>query len=406
MAEIVLHVLPALALVSTLTLALVPAGACGDSKDVRDFSTENEWNSTQLNALGGVGHMSEELVDQFFADPSLPKGRKSRFDLQIASVHVMYSKDLRQTTSDARTLRSESSGDDTQGAAKTVDLLDKVRSLFGRKLSGGANVSLIALRGGGFTFVPYVSGFVDGGADVPSWPRVAAVADAYAGFGVGYGLAIGKVWDVGLNVRPGYRTYAIAAADVSAVGDFAGSSSSSASGSSGDSDSSVSELASYGMGVYVPVDLGTGLNLGKTTRVNLVARNVGGAPALKTTKGETPPVYPMRLSLGVNGSLWESGQHRLRGGTDVQDLLGVAQKNGIWYRWQWAGQYLYRLSSRKETTLGLDVGLRSGLPAVGVFLDLILLKLEGAWFQRETGYYPGQRPQSAWSFRTWTQMTF
>ena len=53
------------------------------ASDVRSFSTENEWNSTQINALGGIGHMSEEFVDQFFSDPSLPQKRKAKFELQF-----------------------------------------------------------------------------------------------------------------------------------------------------------------------------------------------------------------------------------------------------------------------------------------------------------------------------------
>ena len=369
------------------------------ARDVRSLSTENEWNSTQINALGGVGYMSEEFVDQFFSDPSLPQKRKSKFELQLGSAHVMYSNDLQKTVKDARAFQSESEGSDSSGANGTVELLDKVRSLFGRKLTGGANFTAFALRGGGLTVVPYASAFVDGGADIPSWPRVAGVVDSYAGLGVGYGFTVGKWWELGANIRPGFRAYAQAAADVSAVGDFAGSEQASVS-------AEASDFASYGAGFYVPLDIGTGAMIGKETRVNLVARNVGGAPAFATIKGEKPPVYPMRLSLGLGSDVYEKGQHRVSLGSDVQDLLGITAPNGIWYRWQWAGQYAYRIGSRKETSLGLNTGLRSGYPAVGLFLDLYLLKLEGAWFTRETGFYAGQRPQQAWSFRAWSQMTF
>jgi hypothetical protein len=368
--------------------------------DVRDFSTENEWNSTQINALGGVGHLSEELGDQFFSDPSLPQRRKAKGELQFGSMHFMYSRDLQSTVSDAREFQSGSQESDTEGAAKTLELLDKVRSLFGRKLTGGMNVTALAFRGGGFTLVPYISSFVDGGADIPSWPRVSARADAFAGLGVGYGFTVAKWWELGVNVRPGVRAYAEADADVSAVGDFAGSASSSESGVDS------SEFASYGTGFYVPLDIGTGTMLGKETRVNLVARNVGGSPAYANLQGDKPPVYPMRLSLGLNSDLWEKGQHRVSAGSDVQDLMGITAANAVWYRWQWAGQYAYRLGNRKETSLGLNAGLRSGYPSLGLFLDLYVMKLEGAWFTRETGYYAGQRPQQAWSFRAWSQMTF
>jgi len=367
--------------------------------DVRSFSTENEWSSTQLNALGGVGHLSEELADQFFADPSLPQLRKTKLDIELGSAHLMYSTDLKETVQDAREFQSGSSG--SQGASQTVDLLDKVHTLFGRNLMGGANFTLLAVRRGGVTVVPYTSMFFDGGADVPAWPRASGTGDLYGGVGIGYGFMVGKDWDLGLNIRPGVRAYAKGAADVSSVGDFAGSSSTADSSPEGTSD-----FGSYGVGLYVPVDLGTGYRFTKDTRVNLVARNVGSAKSLQTIKGEAPPVYPMRLSLGLSSHLLEKGAHSVNAGTDVQDLMNVSEKNGLWYRWQWGAQYLYRLSNRKETSFGLNGGLRSGYPAIGLFLDLYILKFEAAYFVRESGYYVGQRPVKAVSFRTWTQMTF
>lgn len=389
--------------ISAFVATLLCVSPVAFARDVLDFSAENEWNSSQINALGGVGHLSEELVDQFFSDPSLPQRRTAKGELQFGSLHLMYSRDLQSTVSDAREFQSGSQDSDSGGAANTVELLDQVRSLFGRKLTGGMNLTALAFRGGGFTLVPYVSSFVDGGADIPSWPRVSATADAFAGVGVGYGGTVGKWWDLGMNIRPGLRAYAQANADVSAVGDFAGGGQDAAA-SEGGSDSS--EFATYGTGFYVPVDVGTGALLGKDTRVNLVVRNVGGAPAFVKLQGDAPPVYPMRLSVGMSSHLWQKGPHRVSAGSDVQDLMGITEPNGVWYRWQWAGQYSYRLGSRKETSLGVNAGLRSGYPAAGLMLDLYLLKLEGAWFTRETGFYAGQRPQQAWSFRAWSQMTF
>jgi hypothetical protein len=368
------------------------------ARDIRDSSTEREWSSTQYNALGSVGHMSEELVDTFFADPSLPAQRRNKFELQWSSVHLMYSQELANTIQDAQNLQSGAG--DSEGTAQTVELLDKVRSLFGRNLGGAVNVTLLATRFEGFTLVPYLSGFVDGAADVPSWPRAKAEVDSYAGVGVGYGTTFQKVWGFGLNVRPGVRTYASIDASVSDAGDFSSGS------SEGETTDAGSDLVKFGSGIYVPADLGGSYLMGKSTRFNLVMRNIGGAPTFSKIQGQEPPVYPMRISMGASTHFWEKGSHTIEGGTDLQDILGIAQTNAVWYRLQWAAQYLYRFGSRKETTFGLKSGLRSGYPSIGAFLDLYLFKIEGAYFTREAGYYPGQRPVPSLSFRAWSQMSF
>ena len=365
--------------------------------DLRDASTEREWSSTQYYSLGTVGHMSEEIADEFFSDPSLPAQRRGKFELQWANLHLMYSRELVSTIQDARSLQSDSSS--SEGTAKTVELLDKVRSLFGRNLGGALNLALFTTRIEGFTLVPYASAFVDGAADVPSWPRAEAEVDSFAGVGMGYGKVFDKVWGLGLNIRPGVRSFAKIKASVSDAGDFAG-------GSESDQDSAASKLATYGSGFYIPVDLGASYLMGKVARFNLVIRNAATAPAFSTIKGDKPPTYPMRISLGASAKLWEKGAHTVEGGTDMQDLLGWGQSNGLLYRWQWAAQYLYRFGSRKETTFGLKGGLRSGYPSIGALLDLYLVKLEAAYFTREAGYYPGQRPVPSLSYRVWSQMTF
>ena len=391
---------------SKKSVFLVSCLACSASlafASTRDFSTENEWGSSQINALGGVGHMSEEMVDQFFSDPSLPVQRKAKFELQLSSLHAMYSKDLKATVSDAQELQSESSGD--SGASQTVELLDKVRSLFGRNLTGAANLTVLPFRLKSFMLVPYSSVFLDGGANVPSWPRANATVDSYAGLGLGNGFSLGKEWSLGVNLRPGVRGYAKVNASVADVGDFS-SSSSGSSGTAASGEDSASKYASYGVGVYVPVDAGVGYLAGKSTRFNVVLRNIGGAPSLSTVQGTKPPVYPMRISLGCSTSIYQWGKHRVLGGTDLQDVYNMRDRNSILMRWQWAAQYLYTFGSRAQTTFGLNGGIRSGYPSVGLFVDLFLFKLEAAYFRREAGYYPGQRGELAYSFRAWSQMSF
>lgn len=356
------------------------------------FSTENEWSSPQINGMGGIGHLSEDMADQFFSDPSLPAQNRNKFEAQWAGLHVTYSRDLATTVNDFRKVADERGNDNS--AAQTIDMLESVRGVFGRTLAGGLNATLFALRFQGLSIIPYVSGRVDAKADVPSWPRANGVADAYVGVGLGYAMVFAKSWDLGLNVRPGVRTYADIAADVSDVGDF----------SSGTSEDDGSADARAGVGLYVPVDVAVGYNPTKTWRFNLVARDAGGAKAVSRMSGDPTPVYPTRLSLGLANRLWSKGGHALNWASEVQDALNIDGKNALLFRWQWAAQYLYRLSFRKQTSFGLNGGLRSGYPSIGAFLDLYLFKLEGAYFTRETGLYVGQRPSRTLSFRAYTQL--
>lgn len=373
----------------------------------KSHSTENEWNSAQINALGGVGSMSEDFVDQFFSDPSLAADEKRSFVFQLSNVNVMYSKDLSSTVQEFQAFAKESSASDngssSDSSAQIVSAFDKVRALFGRRLTGGMNLALLAFQVKGFSFVPYASGLVDGGINVPSWPRASMIGDAYVGLGIGYAMKLPKGFSLGLNVRPGVRAYAKIEADASSVGGF---STSGTQGSGSGSAASSGFAPRMGAGFYLPVDMGLGFMPLPSLRFSLVARDTGGAPSLSTLQGDAPPTYPMRLSLGLNYAVLEIGTHKVNFGSELQDLLYVKQDSGLWYRWQWAGQYLYRLPFRSQTSFGLNAGLQSGYPAVGVFLDFVLFKLDATYHTRETGLYIGQRPQKCYSFRAHSQMSF
>ena len=369
------------------------------------FSTENEWSSPQINALGGVGLMSEDVVDQFFSDPTAAARRKATTEIQWTGLHVQYSRELASTITDFQTILKDSSGD-SKSASKTIDILNGVRNVFGRSLTAGLNMSVLATRIKKVTVVPYLSGFANAGVNVPSWPRANGIVDGYLGLGMGYSHTFGKDFDVGMNLRPGVRTYAAAAVDVSSVGDFSDSSSASSSSSSSSGSSKATAGAVAGAGFYVPVDLAAGYQLGQKWRTTFVLRNVGGAPAFSLLQGDKPPVYPMRVSLGVVNKAYDSGAHKVNWGTELQDMMNLGKDKALWFRWQLAAQYLYRLSFRTQTSFGLHTGLRSGYPAVGIFLDAFFVRLEGTYYVRENGIYVGQRPTRMLSFKLSSQLSF
>jgi hypothetical protein len=363
------------------------------------YSTQNEWHSATIDALGGVGSMSENIDDQFFYDPSWAASDKRRFVWQFVGVDVAVSRDLVNATQDFQDLM-KGSEKSSGGVENAVDLMDGVRSLFGKNMSVGMSLSLTALKMGGFSLHPYAVVNVGIQAHVPSLPEAALVGDAYGGIGIGYSRAFNKEWAWGVNLRPGARAYAVGDVSVAAVGDM------SSDTSKKSSSESKNEFGNYGAGFYLPVDLGLSYQARKTLRLNTVLRDAGTAPSLTTLKGEKPPTYPMRWSLGATWTPIQSRNHEVSLGTDLQDMLGLLEESGLWYRWQWAGQYRYTLPFRTQTSFGLNTGLQSGYPAIGVFLDLFVAKLEVAVSTREAGYYIGQDPEPRYSARLTSQLTF
>lgn len=368
---------------------------------------ENEWTSTQKSALGNVGMLSENFVDQFFADPSLQARKKNKFDLQLTSLNTYFTEDFNRTQSDAQDLikKLQESDSGESGLQKGVDVLEFIASLTGRRVEAGASIQILSTRIGRVTVVPHVNAFAKGNIDVPSWPEAAVIVDQYSSLGVGYSHPLGKSFDLGINVRPGFRVYLQQELSASTIEVAAGSSAEDEGGSA--------TSFSPRMGLYLPIDLGLGYQVSSMVRANMVIRNAYGAAVSnmspKTDSGEqpdAPPDYPVHLSLGGTWDIIDGKMNRLRMASDLQDLLHVEGLDDGLLRWQWALQYLYNLSFRDKTTVGLNAGLQSGYPSIGLLLDLFLVKLEGAYFVFEGGAAAGQDPVKAYSLRMFSEMSF
>lgn len=366
---------------------------------------ENEWTSTQKASLGNIGMLSENFTDQFFSDPSLVSRKKRSFDLQISSVNMYYTKDITTTTSEISNLQSEaSSGSSQSGVGQAVELLDFVSGLSGRRMEGGLTMNLLALRIGNVSVIPYSNLFLKAHIDVPSWPEAEVILDSFTGVGVGYAHELGKNFDLGINLRPGARFMVAQELSASTI-EVAGS-------SSGD-ESSEPDVFAPRAGFYIPLDLGFGWRVNERLRANLVARNAyGGVLAdLSPQSGSgsattAPPDYPLHLSLGGMWEVFNDKANRIRIASDLQDILGMEGFDQFLLRWQWAAQYLYSLSFRESTSFGLNVGLQSGYPSVGVLLDLFLARFEAAYFVFEGGAAAGQNPVEAYSFRLFSEISF
>lgn len=372
-------------------------------------STENEWQSATINALGGVGQMSENHSDQFFSDPSLSADDPRVFSLQWASISATYSEDLKSAFSDFQGL-TKAGNDSKGGVAQTLNLLNGIRGLFGKQLGGGISASLLSLKIKGFSIVPYTNSSVDAGVHVPALPQAEAAGDAFAGVGVGYSMGLGKnvggkskgggqMFTLGVNMRPGVRAVGNVAIDTAEVGDLS-------SGNSSSNANSANKYLKYGLGVFAPIDVGAAYRPSSTIRLNFVARDLLGTSSLKTLYGTKPQPYHTRLSLGGHWHVLAKKEHTITLGSEVQDLLNITQESGLWYRWQFGGAYKYRLPFRTQTSLGINCGLQSGYPAYGAFIDLFIAKLEVSRSTRELGYYIGQHPDTRTSFRISSSLTF
>lgn len=383
-------------LLGLLLLYFTPAFA---EEHVIPYTTENEWHSPSISASGGIGAYSDNYADQFFSDPSILAQNKRAFILQFFGLGVYYSKGLSDTVSDVMEISDSSS---TGGNKQMIETMNKLSKIFGRRISGGIAANFVTLKIGRISVVPYFVGTLKSAARVPSYPRISATADGYGGVGVGYSQSLSKEWDIGVTARPGYRYFAVGAVDAAKVGEDLTGASSDDSESSG----SASALGEYGSGLYLPIDFAVGYQPHKQFRLNLVMHDVGGAPALSSTDTK-PPVYPMKVNLGGSYLAVEKGQHKLIVATELQDVRNLfAYSGALFNRWQWAAIYKYRLGSRNDTTVGVNTGLQSGYFSGGLFLDVIIAKLEASMYAVEGGAYSGQDAEIRTALKLSTQLAF
>jgi hypothetical protein len=391
-----------------LVFSILAISSASNATAFESHSTENEWQSSTINALGGVGQMSENQSDIFFSDPSLAADQKQIFSMQFGTISQSFSEGALDAFNTVKELATQDSTTGTE-VSRTLNALDAVRSLFGKQIATGTSLALLTVRVGGFNFIPYVNAVTEMGVHVPALPQLNAVGDAYGGFGIGYAMGLGgkkggakqgggHVFSVGANLRPGIRAYGQVNADASSMGDLSSSSSSTTS--------VTDKFLKYGVAAYLPVDIGAGWRPINSVRLNAVMRNVLGGQALTTIKGTAPEKYPLRITLGGHWHAFAESTSSFVLGTELQDITNIGQESGLWYRWQWAAQYRYRLPFRIRTTFNLNAGLQSGYPSYGAELDLFLCKLEVSRSTRELGYYIGQRPDTRTSFRVTSTMSF
>lgn len=371
----------------------------------RDVSGESQWSSPALQGAAGIGAFSESWVDQAHADPSLLTRRKGTFELEYAGVTGVVSRDAVNTISDTiQSLTADSNSGGTSSAAKsTVNALNKVRAVFGKSMTVQAHASMLSARIARVGIAPFMSGVVDASIDNAAWPKFDSFGGGYAGVLLSYAQMIGKDYDLGIALRPGVGGYRAYEVDLSLLGDFLGSNSASTS-----QENPLGKMLEFPVAVYCPLDIGIGWWLDKSTRFSLVSKNTFDAVPLSTVSG-TASSLQSRINLGIIRKIdIPAGKNQnLMVATEVQDVAGIRGGwNEFLMRWQWAGQYAYRLPFRDQTSVGLNFGMHSGYPVASVHIDFILAKIEASLSARENGAFAGQRPNRLQSVRILSQIQF
>jgi hypothetical protein len=359
-----------------------------------DFSSDSEWQSTQIHALGGSAILSEELSDQILLNPSMVQKRTGKFETQLFNLNVMGSKDAFAAYKNVTTVSSNNSSNSS--AKKLISIYD---ALSAKNLSAAVSFSIFASRLGGFYLLPYSHANVSAAIDVPAWPEGNVFADSYAGLVAGYSFEWRKKLAFAAAIRPGVRTTFAVDANLASLNDFQVSSGSQSS-STGKSSGSAST------GVYVPLDIHGSYYMPMNFTGILGVRNLFDSRAVVNARGAKAQPIPMKVNLGVAHAAWAKGVQRVRWYSEIQDVSGVFAESGFWYRWLMGAQYLVRFPSRLSTSFGLHTGLRSGYPSIGATVDLYLIKLEASLFTRELGTRIGQRPERCYTARAYSSMTF
>lgn len=362
------------------------------------------WESPFTRGAGDVGGITENWMDKQFRDPAALADVKGPVAFEWLALGADYSKDLKDTAGEFSTLAKTMQGG-SSGTSAIVGIMDGLRTVFGRELSGQATVGLLGVRIKSVGIVPHALFRFHSRIDVPSYPRVEALADGYLGIGTAASFALGGKggWKIAMGLRPGVRFQAEADASLNSVGQASGLPGTTPAAAS----SSTSSLARYGAAFYLPVDLGASYEISPQLRTYGLMRDTFGSRPLTLLVGERKPdMYPMHLNLGLTGVAWTRGTHKLTLGGEIQDMFGLFGSGGPLYRTQLGAQYTYRLAFRSQTSFGLSAGLHQGYPSVAVFADFFLAKLEFAAYAREGGYYIGQNPERRYSLRAVSSLSF
>ena len=324
--------------------------------------TPGEWTSPTVEAAGGIGFLSEALTDRFFTNPdSLARG-KGTFEMEFVDLSLIASRDFLQEAH-ALVLLGRTQGFNQQGVSSFPS---ELQNLWGLRLAGGQFMSLGGVRFGRVAVIPYFTSWLQTDLNVAPWTQTALTAEASLGLGLGAGA---EAWgfSFGIAARPLVRAYA--GGEV-AVGDLGQT-----------TDPAWASAPQEGTGVYVPVDISLARPLLPWLALHASAKDCGGAPPVTTLSGVPPPVYPMRLAVGLKAAMAPWPLHRLALATELEDIQHLGEAGDRRERWRLGAQYAYRLpSSMASSSLGIFVGLRGEQPGFGILADLFFVKLSaGLW---------------------------
>lgn len=293
----------------------------------------------------------------------------------------------------ANTVNSVSDIASIDGEANAVALLDTFRDKFGKRQYGRVQVMPLATRIFAFEMAPFVtsSSFID--MRLPSTPTVEFNSHTMTGVNFSYARTFGKDLLVGMTLRPAHRQQFhgdIAFADLLEFVD--------------NDDFELSDILEREEGFIVGTDIGVIWRTGKNWRWGLVGENLGHAANLADFQHPTSPLA-QRINLGLDYRMdfkpwyWDwlvdiqNIDQAWAGQLDVYRTLHLGTELGL--------SYLSR-----DTDLGLAFGLNEGYVTSGLYINMLIMRLNLAYYAVEVGEYAGQRKDRRWSATLLSSMTF
>lgn len=345
---------------------------------------ERTLESSRFNGRGNTyvaGYDSDEATR---ANPATLCEEKVKFQLRWLQLDLFIGENTLDTISEATDLANSAE-------TSAVSLLQTFADKFGKRQYLRFQAVPLATRIFWFEMSPFTTTTIWADMRVPTTPDVQFYLNTMQGMNLSFGMPLTKDFDVGLTVRPMYRTLFTGDVQFADLLDFVES-----------DDMTLDDVFAKREGLQVGADLGAIWKAGKDLRLGMTIENAGYAG----TYGEfqdAPPPQPQRVNLGMNYR-WDYKPWHWDWAVDLQDAVNPQQFNYL--RLIHLGTEIGRSYISRDHDIGLLAGINEGYFTTGAFLDLWITRLTMSYYAVELGEYPGQRKDRRWALTLLSSMTF
>lgn len=352
--------------------------------EARAAEQERVLESPRFFARGNTFVAASDSDEATRGNPATLAEPKLTFQLRFLQLDLMLGQNTLDSVSDVASIDAE---------ASAVALLDTFRDKFGKRQYGRVQLMPLAMRIHSFEASPFLSSsnFVD--MRLPTTPEVQFQSHTMTGLNLSYAMPIGKETVAGLTLRPAHRQRFHGNISFSDLLDFV------------DSDEfELGDVFEREEGFIVGADLGFIWKPGKEWRFGLVGENLGHAANNGDFQNGTSPLQ-QRVNLGLDYRMdfkpwyWDWL-------FDIQNIDQAWAGQLDFYRTLHLGTELGLSYLSRDTDLGVALGVNEGYFTSGLYVDLLIFRLNLAYYAVELGEYAGQRKDRRWGVTLLSSMTF